>query len=146
VIDKRHAGVAQKGVSGFAPDQGVVDARIGLAVAQRGAEAAAALECVDELVGEAEHDLARSAGSRSVRQIESAYGPGHAGHRPAATEAITFCEQNRAALSRGGYAGRNTSSASTHDQHVTIEALARPPVHRRFPLRLGVILSVSWSF
>jgi hypothetical protein len=49
---------------------------------------------VDELVGEAEHDLARSGGSHGVRQMEATYGPGHAGHRLATTEAITFCEQN----------------------------------------------------
>ena len=54
---------------------------------------------LDELIGEAVDELAWSAGF--VGLIQSTNGTGHACDRTAAAEAVAFCENDRAALTRG---------------------------------------------
>ena len=90
VEEDAHARLAQQVVGRLAPHQRVVDPGPGLAVALRRCQAAARLEQADELVGEAEHHLARPGVGPIARLVEAADRAREPGDGAAAAEAVAL--------------------------------------------------------
>ena len=128
VEEDAHAGLAQQVVGGLAPHQRVVHPRPGLAVAQRRRQAAARLEQADELVGEAEHHLARPGVGPVARLVEAADRAREAGDGAAAAKAVALDQHHAQALPRRGDGGGDAGRAAAGDQHVGVDLQRGAPV------------------
>ena len=117
--------IGQQRVRGLAPDQRVVDAREGLAVADRSGEPAAPFHLEDELVDEAVDDLLRRRAGIVGCLVEAADRAGEPGDRAAAAEAVAFQEADAQARPRGRHRRGDPCGSAADDQHVEA-ALDRP--------------------
>lgn len=130
VEEDLHARLAQQVVGRLAPDQRIVHARVGLAVAHRRGEAAAALEEPDELVREAEDDLLGRRVRTAARGVQAAHRSGQAGHGAAAAEAVALDQRDLQPAPRGGHRRRDARRAAARDEDVGVDPQPGAPIDR----------------
>ena len=121
---KQHldAGFGKKVIAGFAPDQGIVRQRIGVAVSLRLGDAALFLHHLDEAVGETEHHLFGRLCGAFGRRIEAADRSRQSGDRGAAAETVFFQQQNAGARPGGGERRRDPGGAAADHQNIRVES------------------------